>query len=280
MSASAERVSIHGGHSGEFCSHAEDALSEIVAAYVAKGYTWVGITEHMPPVSDDYRYEEETAAGLDAARLAERFARYVDAARRLQRTHADDLTLFVAMEIETYPGSIDLAKTLITEHDLDYVVGSIHHVDAVPIDASQADYARAAAAVGGITALYCRYFDEQYEMLTTLTPAVVGHFDLIRIFDDDYLARIRRPEVWRRVVRNLGLIRDQGLILDINLRALFKGAADPYPCHPILRQVAEMGIKVAPGDDSHGVASVGACWKEGMAALEAVGVPLIWTRPA
>jgi histidinol-phosphatase (PHP family) len=280
MSASVERVSIHGGHSGEFCGHAEDALAEIVAAYVAKGYAWVGITEHMPPVSDAYRYSEEKAAGLDAVRLAERFAHYVDTARRLAQDHADDLTLFVAMEIETYPGSIELAKTLMAEHDLDYVVGSIHHVDAVPIDSSQSEYARAATAAGGITPLYCRYFDMQYEMLTTLRPKVVGHFDLIRIFDNDYLTRIRRPEVWRRVIRNLEYIRNRDLILDINMRALFKGAADPYPCRSILEQIAEMDIKVAPGDDSHGVATVGACWETGMAALTAAGVPLVWTRPA
>jgi histidinol-phosphatase (PHP family) len=280
MNAFVERVSIHGGHSGEFCSHAEDTLADIVTAYIAKGYAWVGITEHMPPVSDAYRYVEETTAGLDAPRLAERFERYVKTARRLQEAYADDLTLLVAMEIETYPGSIELAKTLIAEYDLDYIVGSIHHVDGIPIDSGQSEYASAVAAAGGISPLYCRYFDEQYEMLSTLNPAAVGHFDVIRVFDDDYPKRIHEPEVWRRVVRNLEYIRSQDLILDINLRALFKGASDPYPCHPILRQVAEMGIKVAPGDDSHGVASVGACWDEGMAALEAVGMPLIWTRPA
>jgi histidinol-phosphatase (PHP family) len=120
----------------------------------------------------------------------------------------------------------------------------------------------------------------QYEMLTTLRPKVVGHFDLIRIFDNDYLTRIRRPEVWRRVIRNLEYIRNRDLILDINMRALFKGAADPYPCRSILEQIAKMGIKVAPGDDSHGVATVGACWETGMAALTAAGVPLVWTRPA
>jgi histidinol-phosphatase (PHP family) len=152
-------------------------------------------------------------------------------------------------------------------------------VDGVPIDTSQADYAHAAAVAGGLTPLYCRYFDVQYEMLTTLTPAAVGHFDRIRIFDDHYRDRIVKPEIWQRVVRNLEYIRDQGLILDINLRALLQGADDPYPCQPILRQVAEMGINVAPGDDSHGVASVGACWEAGMAALEAAGVPLVWTRP-
>jgi histidinol-phosphatase (PHP family) len=275
-----ERVSIHGGHSGEFCNHAEDTLEEIVAAYIAKGYTWVGLTEHMPPVSDDHLYPEERTAGLDAASMTERFERYVKRARSLQRTHAQEITLLVAMEVETYPGSIELARTLIVEHDLDYAVGSIHHVDAIPIDHTQAEYARVVAVAGGLCPLYCRYFDQQYEMLTTLKPAVVGHFDLIRIFDENYHEHILEPHVWQRVIRNLEYISDQGLILDINLRALFKGAADPYPCKPILRQVAEMGINVAPGDDSHGVGSVGACWEEGMAALEAAGVPLSWERPA
>jgi histidinol-phosphatase (PHP family) len=279
MNTSVERVSIHGGHSGEFCGHAEDSLEAVVAAYIAKGYTWVGLTEHMPPVSDAYRYAEEAAAGRDADRLAADFARYVRTARRLQRTHAGRLTLFVAMEIETYPGSFDLAKRLIAQHDLDYVVGSLHHVDGIPIDVSQAEYARAAAFCGGLTPLYCRYFDLQHEMLTQLNPAVVGHLDLIRIFDEDYHERILKPDVWQRIIRNLDYIRDQGLILDINLRALFKGAPDPYPCHPILRKIVEMGLKVAPGDDSHGVSTVGACWEAGMAALTAAGVPLIWTRP-
>jgi histidinol-phosphatase (PHP family) len=279
LSVSVERVSIHGGHSGEFCGHAEDSLADIVAAYCAKGYSWVGITEHMPPVNDEYRYAEERAIGLDAGQLAERFAHYVRTARRLQRVHADDLTIFVAMEYEANPGSIDLVKTLVAAHDLDYVVGSIHHVDTIPIDTSPAEYARAIAAAGGLTPLYCRYFDIQYEMLASLAPIAVGHFDRIRSFDNGYRDRLTQPEVWQRVVRNLKYIRDQGLILDINLRALLQGDVDPYPCQPILRQVAEMGIKVAPGDDSHGVASVGACWEEGMAALEAAGVPLIWTRP-
>jgi histidinol-phosphatase (PHP family) len=279
MEMSVERVSVHGGHSGEFCGHAEDSLDAVVAAYIAKGYTWVGLTEHMPPVSDAHRYPEEVAAGRGAHRLAEDFARYVRTARRLQRAHTEELTLFVAMEIETYPGSVDLAKRLMAEHDLDYLVGSVHHVNAIPIDVSQAEYARATAVCGGQSALYCRYFDQQYEMLTQLTPAVVGHFDLIRIFDDDYHQRILEPDVWRRVVRNLAYIRDQGLILDVNQRALFKGAPDPYPCKPILRQIAEMGIQIAPGDDSHGVRTVGACWEAAMDALRAAGVPLIWTRP-
>ena len=43
-----QKVSIHGGHSGQYCCHAEDTLEEIVLAYIEHGYTWVGLTEHMP----------------------------------------------------------------------------------------------------------------------------------------------------------------------------------------------------------------------------------------
>ena len=32
-------VSVHGGHSVEFCSHARDRLSEIVARYAELGFT-------------------------------------------------------------------------------------------------------------------------------------------------------------------------------------------------------------------------------------------------
>ncbi len=31
-------VSIHGGHSGEFCSHAQDSLEEMVQEYIRQGF--------------------------------------------------------------------------------------------------------------------------------------------------------------------------------------------------------------------------------------------------
>ena len=63
---SVQRVSVHGGHSGEFCCHAMDSLEEIVTAYIERGFDWVGITEHIPPVDDRFRYPEEIKAGLNA----------------------------------------------------------------------------------------------------------------------------------------------------------------------------------------------------------------------
>lgn len=251
------RVSIHGGHSGQFCLHAKDSLEAVVLAYIARGFSWVGITEHMPPPDDRFRYEDEIAAGLSAAFLQDRFARYVVEARRLQETCRGKIRIFVGMETETYSGAIDFCRELIREHRPDFVVGSVHHVDDVNFDFSAEHYQAAVSAVGGLDTLYLRYFDQQYEMIRSLSPAVVGHFDLVRIHDPDYRKRIEAPPIMERIRRNLALIRERNLILDCNARAFVKGAAEPYPTERILQQALALNIAAVPGDDSHGVDSVG-----------------------
>jgi len=275
----AARVSIHGGHSGQFCGHASDSLSAVVAEYARQGFAWVGLTEHMPPPSDPFRYPEEIAAGLDAAALRDRFARYVETARALQREYAQRLTVFVAFETETCAGGLELAEALVREHQPDYFVGSLHHVDDIGIDISAEEYRRAADGAGGIERLYIRYFDQQHEMLTALRPPVVGHFDLIRIFDPDYRERIRQPAIWERICRNLRLMQRERMILDFNVRALFKGAGEPYVCRPILRQAREYGVAAVPGDDSHGVSSVGQHLDAGIGMLAEAGFDTRWPVP-
>ena len=272
-------VSIHGGHSGEFCQHASDSLEAVLQAYADQGFAWVGITEHMPPASDRFRYPDEVEAGLDARALRERFARYMATGRRLQAAFADRLEIFVGMETETYSSAIEFVRELAAAFAPDYLVGSVHHVADLNFDFSPDAYALAARAVGGLNALYIRYFDLQLEMIEALRPAVVGHFDLVRIYDPDYRERLQHPEIQKRVRRNLACIRDMGLILDFNVRALVKGAPEPYIAAPILKTARDMGIAIVPGDDSHGVATVGRHVQEGIRRLQALGVSTDWRRP-
>jgi histidinol-phosphatase (PHP family) len=277
--AAARRVSVHGGHSGEFCLHARDGLTDILDAYIAQGFEWVGISEHMPPPDSACRYPEECAAGLSVADLEARFARYLDSARSLQRRLAGRITIFVGAETEACPGAIDHARRLCREHRPDYLVGSVHHVAGYNFDASAGQWQAAATALGGVEALYLAYFDRQLELIEALAPAVVGHFDLVRLFDPEYPRRLTQPAIWRRIERNLQRIRSLDLILDFNVRALLKGAGEPYISRPILERARELGIAVVPGDDSHGVATVGARLDDGIALLRQLGFDTRWRRP-
>ncbi len=274
-----QRVSVHGGHSGQFCSHAKDTLEEVVQAYIAQGFAWVGLTDHMPPSDDAYLYPEERTLGLTAAAMAERFGRYMTEARRLQAAYADQIEILVGFETEDTPGSLALAQQLLAAYAPDYIVGGVHHLDSIAFDYSPEEYRRAAEACGGLEGLYCAYFDRQLNMIETLKPQVVAHFDLIRIFDSTYRRQIMRQEVQNRIRRNLEAIRDFGLILDFNVAALKKGASEPYVCQPILLQARYLGIAVVPGDDSHGVAQVGLHLDKGIEILQRMGFDTRWRKP-
>ncbi|MGV3593405.1 MAG: histidinol-phosphatase [Gammaproteobacteria bacterium] len=272
------RVSVHGGHSGQFCHHAKDSLEAVVQAYVDAGFAWAGITEHMPPLDDSKRYFDEADSNIAAAALQEQFKRYFAECRRLQQQFAGKIRLFCAFETETYSGSSAFVKQLIAQTQPDYIVGSVHHVGDIGIDETPALYAAATAKAGGLEALYCNYFDAQHAMLQDLMPAVVGHFDLVRIFDRDYLTTLQLPNVWMRIERNLAFIRQHDLIMDFNLRG-FDKSTEQYPSMPVLRRALELGVSIVPGDDSHGVSSVGRNYDRGAALLAELGHSCRWAEP-
>lgn len=272
-------ASVHGGHSGQFCNHATDSLEEIVQLYIAKQFPWVGITEHSPAISDELLYPDQKAAGLTPEFLLNRFADYMKECRRLQQKYRSEIRIFAAMEIETYSGYEEFIPFLINRFQPDYIVGSVHFVGDMGFDYSREQYDQTVEKMGGIDQLYCKYFDLQYEMIKLLQPSVVGHFDLIRIFDPGYKQRLLRPDIMDRIKRNLRLIQELDLIMDFNLRSLLKGADEPYISRVILEMALELGISIVPGDDSHGLTSVGANMEKALAILEELGCNTSWQQP-
>ena len=275
----ARYVSVHGGHSGGFCSHAEDTLEKVVERYIELNFGWICLTEHMPAASMSFLPVEEATAGFDVESLQDRFERYFQEARRPADLHKDRIEILVGFETDGYSGYRDEIAKHIARFKPDMIVGSVHHVHDVLFDATARNYRRAVEVSGGIEALYCDYFDAQLELIETFRPAVVGHFDLIRIFDADYPKRWEVSGIRDRAVRNHERIKALGLILDLNVRALAKGAAEPYPSTPWLEFAIQEGIAIVPGDDSHGVASVGNRIDDGISQLVAKGGSTNWKKP-
>ncbi len=272
-------ISLHGGHSGQFCCHAKDRLEDIIRAYIEKGFKAVGISEHMPPPEDGQLYPDEIEQGFSAADILERFIRYFEELDRLKEKYKEKIQIFRAFETETLTGWESQAATLMERFRPDYVVGSIHHVNDVCFDYSPVTWQDLANRLGSEKALYLSYLDAQYQMIQSLQPFVVGHFDIIRIHDPDYESRFRTPEIWEKVERNLTLIKDLGLCMDYNLRPLSRGEAHAYPCPDILNRARQMEIPVIPGDDSHGRDQAGVRVEEAVQDLSAMGFSIQWPAP-
>lgn len=264
-------VSIHGGHSGEFCNHAEDSLEEVIQTYIARGFSWVGITDHAPPPDDRFVDDGEKRAGQTSEMLQERFGRYMQSGKALKKKYADQITILVGFEGEGYSGYKEHTKALLEKHEPDYFIGSVHHVCDEFFDAGKEQYEELARRCGGLVPMYCEYFDTQYEQIEALNPPVIGHFDYIRIFDPHYSVTLQHPDVKQRIERNLQSISTHNLIMDFNVSPLWEGGTEPFPSGWILKRAFELGICVIPGDDSHGTKTVGLCIKYGIRILKETG---------
>lgn len=269
----------------------------------------------MPRGSDADLYPEEVAAGLDVTTLWEKFEGFVAEAALLRRRFDEEAAaaagtglssggceILIGFEIEWIrsPQSAELVREVLDRQqrqghgqekwDFDFFIGSVHHVRGVPIDFDAEMYARAIEVCRGgkhdgngngdrsdteEEALFADYFDAQHEMLLTLKPPVVGHFDLIRLLSEDPDRAMQGwagGRVWEKIVRNLEVVKGYGGLLELNSSALRKGLREPYP----RREICEAWIGMRGGfvmsDDSHGIEQVGTCYPKLLQWTKEVGM--------
>jgi histidinol-phosphatase (PHP family) len=267
------RASLHGGHTGPYCDHAEGEPEAFVEAALAAGLGVFGFTEHAPRVEPRFLYAEEVALGWDVARLEAGFAAYAEHISSMGGRYADRITVLRGFETEVVPAAryVEVMSDYRKRFGFDYIVGSVHHVDDIIFDYTRDLFEQACAHCGGLEGLAVRYYETVAEMVCALRPEVVGHFDLIRkqVPDEE---SVSTPRVREAACRALDAVRDTGGILDVNTGGYRKGLGRPYPAPWAVREALARGIPFALGDDSHRPGEVGAHFDEARDYLLGLGV--------
>lgn len=280
------RVSLHGGHSGEFCDHAEGTLRELLQAAVSKSYRVFGVSEHSPRNEDRFLYSEEKAMGWNLEKVQGDFERYCEVLPALAEEFADRLIVLRGFEAEVVPTDSYLkwmrsyrAKTLKDGSPLfDYCVGSVHYVDEMQIDGTPTKFRIAVDESGGLEALAIRYYGTVAKMIEELKPEVVGHLDLLKkhvAAIGEPLSILEAPKVARAAELALEAAKANNTILDLNTAGWRKGLGEPYPAPWIVKKAHSMGVTFCFGDDSHRASEVGAGLEEARLYLLQNGVDSI-----
>ena len=266
-------ISLHGGHSGEFCDHAHDRLEEIIEAAITRGCPVYGVTEHAPRIEPHRLYDEEVALGWSVESLDTLFGEYARTLKALQKQYAGRIDIVCGFETEVVPEVryVEVMNELRTRHGFEYIVASVHWVAGQIIDYKREHFDAAVAACGGLEALAIHYYDTVAEMVQGLRPEIVGHLDLVRKMAPD-TAAVETPAIQAAAFRALDGIAASGAILDVNTAALRKGQPCPYPAPWLVRAAHERGIPFCFGDDSHGVDQVAAGLPEARQYLLELGV--------
>ncbi|KAJ4316083.1 hypothetical protein N0V94_005642 [Neodidymelliopsis sp. IMI 364377] len=267
----------HHSHSGQFCGHAKNNLEDVIKAAIAKGFHSFALTEHIPRELVDF-YPEEADSHTEES-LVKLFDDYYAEAVRLRDVYSSQIQILIAFESEWIrPSSLDIVQRILDKYTFDFFMGSIHHTHTIPIDFDRAMYEQARNKAGGTDEqLFEDYFDEQYDMLQSLRPPVVGHFDLIRLLSDHKDTAFEGMNgVWEKMKRNLKYIASYGGLLELNSAGLRKGLAEPYPCLPVTQMFLSMGGGFVLSDDSHGIEQIGTNYPRLLQYIQKAGVEQIY----
>lgn len=253
------KVSLHGGHSGEFCDHATGTLREVIEAAIARGFETYGISEHAPRYGERYRYANERDLGWTLEKILADFEAYGKAVFSLAEEYAGRIAILRGYEIEVVPH--DRYAEIMIEYrnrfGFDYMVGSVHYLNDISIDSSVEEFEEALAIYGGLEALTVEYYASVARMIEALRPEVVGHLDLVRKNGHLY-GPLDTPAIRKAAEQTLEVARARGCILDLNTAGWRKGLDTPYPAPWLTKRANEMGVPFCFGDDSHGPELVGA----------------------
>lgn len=268
------KVSLHGGHSGEYCDHAEGTLREILDAAAAFGYHTFGVSEHAPRMGEQYLYDKEKEMGWTVTKIVDDFDRYTHALPALVEEYADRLIILRGFEAEIVP-SDNYAEIMrgYREQKLpdgspafDYMVGSVHFINGYSIDGPRELFDKAVESCGGLVEFVVEYYRQVSLMVETLKPDVVGHFDLFKLniwkYEELETAinlcdLFHHSQISLAVRYALKVIRAHNCILDLNTAGWRKGLPYPYPWPLETLCAGHMGIPFCFGDDSHRVEQVG-----------------------
>lgn len=278
-------VHSHHSHSSSFCCHASSPIEEMVQTAIDKNFKIFCLTEHVPRLNAQYIYPEESH--LSVEQLAQTFDDYIIRAREIQKlnnsTSDNGMKILVGFESEggINDDHLDMCLKYKSQYHVDLVIGSVHHVQGIPIDFDQAEWNRALDVVGkgDISELYYHYFKTVSNMITKLKPEVVAHFDLIRLLTPKHSALPNLadfPEIWKVIEDAVDKIVESDLLVELNSSAIRKGWPTPYPQEDVFALMVEKGVKFCLSDDSHKSDQIGLNYDKVLAYLNKHGVASIW----
>nr|ODN86511.1 histidinol-phosphatase (PHP family) [Cryptococcus depauperatus CBS 7841] len=297
----------HHSHSGQFCRHAKDQLEDVIVEAIRQGFEVFGLSEHAPRWRMEDLFPEE--ADLASSDLLRVFEQFLSTAGSLRYKYASQISLLTSLETD-YITLLDSEKLsiLLEQHsEIDYIVGSVHHVNGVSIDFDRPTWLRAIkmsreSKVGrtmdpgpppvleqgdpsdphlvptyvpdaiSLQPFLEAYFDSQYDLIMVHEPEVLGHIDLCCLWTPDVALKTCK-KVWEKVERNVRAVVAYGGLFEANAAAIRKGWETSYPCRDL---VLDLGGKICLSDDSHGVSHVGLNYLKMAEYLKSMRVKRIW----
>ncbi len=237
-----------------FCNHANGTMKAYVKQAILMGLGEMGFADHNPLPSgfnNYYRMQHEDLA-IYSTIIEDLKAQF------------PQIQIRFGIELDYITNAIDYLKNLVEENNFDYIIGSVHYLNA---DSSHQTVYLNDWHGNKKTERFQIYFEAIEEAIGTGLFDIIGHFDLPRRFwgDLDNSSMVY-------AISALELIKKQDVCLEVNTSGFrTKNVEEPFPGCNILHYAKEMEIPITLGSDSHSPYNVGSCFNEALILLQKIG---------
>lgn len=219
-----------------FCD-GQSTAEEMVQKAIEKGFVSLGFSGHA------YTPFELTSCMKDEQG-------YINEINRLKKVYKG--------QIEIYLGTEEDAFALIDRSKYEYIIGSLHFLKIdgkiLPIDIGNEYMQRCFEAFDKNAERMAEcYYSTFTDYLMKRRPDVVGHFDLIKKYDEVsepiFLGNKKHDEIAKSFLRT---IASKGFLFEVNTGAIARGYRTlPYPSADLLHVLKAEGADITLTSDCH-----------------------------
>lgn len=242
-------------------------MEDFVKAAVGNGFSAYGVSSHAPlPFSTCWTLEEKQVPA------------YLKEIERLKREYAEQIELYVGMEIDYLNENQHPAISYFQELPLDYRIGSIHLVytdkgEIIDTDTDAENFKSLLAKhfAGDLKQMVNRYYRASMQMVEKGGFDFIGHADKISL-NAEYCQPGVTKELWYKSLREelFSQIATKGLMMEINTKAYGK-RGNFYPDVEHFFFIRQLGIRVVVNSDAHFPGMINAGRPEALKALKKIG---------
>ena len=217
------------------CNHASGSAEDYIIKAIKQNINVYGFSDHAP-MNFDPKYRMKF----------NQIDEYENSVLFLQEKYKDKIDIKLAYEVDFLD---KYTNEEITKRDIDYSIGSVHFINEWGFDNPNfiGDYKNY-----NIDDLYALYFSAITDMAKSNLFNIVGHLDLIKVFNKRSKKDIR--ELAKDTIR---AIKKANMVVEINTAGLRKPIKEQYPCKNLLELIYEEGINITFSSDAHKVEDVG-----------------------
>lgn len=216
-----------------FCRHAHGNMSDYIESAIEKGIVEVCFTDHIP-----------LPDGFDSShRMApEEITAYLEEIMRLREMYPE-ISILMGIEADYIEGYEKYLEKFLSRYPFDMVIMAVHFIKGWPQNSWVFSYSYTEKT---LPRLYHEYFEAMRKGINTGLFDVVGHLDIIK--------RPRFPVLETNaadIEKILDCVLKKDMSIEINISGLRKSIGETYPSFDVVEKIAEKGIPMIIGSDSH-----------------------------